>query len=386
MNRLRHIFLTVIVLSCIIGGISQAQAQTKSFLPVEGANLKTKIENATAAGRANAPGGRFWVGYQFEARPGVAIDYEVVDGNGGLYISMDGPSVSFDSRYETRELGFFLLFENQRDLFTRAEVYNLKRAHEFSGYPVYWAGRISNEESLTYLKSVIDTPAPEINRLADRAAFAIALHDDVQVESILINLIRRPLAEPIRSRAIYWLGYAPESQAKNNFLADIVRDAAEWSEPRQQAMSALGMSRAATTLPLLQSLYEAMTSRELQRRALAGISRNDNRDGAATYLIHIANSEKEMELRKSAIAGLGRVPGEKSLGALTNALDSDPDTEIQKQAVSAIGRRDRDEAIPILIRTARSHPRMVVRKQAVQLLGRTGDERAVALFKELLSK
>jgi hypothetical protein len=381
-DRWSYIFAVAIVLSCFIG----VQAQTKSFLPVEGASLKAKIENATAAGRTNAPGGRFWVGYQFEARPGVAIDYEVVDGNGGIYISMDGPSVSFDSRYETRELGFFLLFENQRDLFTRAEVYNLKRAHEFSGYPVYWAGRISNEESLTYLKSVIDTPAPELNRLADRAAFAIALHDDVQVESILINLIRRPLAEPMRSRAIYWLGYAPESQAKNNFLADIVRDSAEWSEPRQQAMSALGMSHAATTLPLLQSLYETMTSRELQRRALAGISRNDNRDAAATYLIHIANSEKEMELRKSAIAGLGRVPGEKSLGALTNALDSDPDTEIQKQAASAIGRRARDEAIPILIRTARSHPKMAVRKQAVQMLGRTGDERAVALFKELLSK
>ena len=27
------------------------------------------------------------------------------------------------------------------------------------------------------------------------------------------------MAEPIRSRAIYWLGYTPESQAKNNFLA-----------------------------------------------------------------------------------------------------------------------------------------------------------------------
>ena len=360
--------------------------QTKNFTPVEGANLKAKIENATVAGRANAPGGRFWVGYQFEARPGVAIDFEVVDGNGGVYISMDGPSVSFDSRYETRELGLFLLFETQRDLFTRAEVYNLKRQREFSGYPVYWAGRAGNEESLNYLKSLIDSPAPETSRLADRATFAIALHDDAQVESILISLIRKPLAEPMRSRAIYWLGYAPESQAKNNFLADIVRDASEWSEPRQQAMAALGMSRAGATLPLLENLYEAMTSRELKRRALSGISRNDNRDAAATYLIRIADNEKDVELRKSAIAGLGRIAGEKSLGALTSTLDSDPDTEIQKQAVVAISRRPPDEAIPILIRTARSHPKMPVRKQAIQMLGKTGDERAVALFRELLSK
>ncbi len=376
------IFATAISLMLV----AAASAQTKPFIPVEGANLKLRIENAVTQGRGNAPGGRFWVGYQFEARPGVAIDFEVIDGSGGVYFSMDGTSMTFDSRYETRELGVFLLFEMQRDLFSRAEVYNLRRTHEFSSYPVYWAGRATNEESLNYLKSLIDSPSPETNRLADRATFAIALHDDARVESILTDLIRRPVAEPIRSRAIYWLGYTPESAAKNAFLAEIVRNTQEWGDARQQAMSALGLSRAATTLPLLENLYETMTARELKRRALGGIARNDNRDGAATYLIRVAENEKEVELRKSAISSLGRVAGEKSLGALTNTLDSDPETEIQKAAVVAISRRPKDEAIPILIRTARSHPKVQVRKVAIQMLGQTGDERAVALFRELLGK
>jgi HEAT repeat protein len=365
---------------------TDVRAQGKSFIPVDGASLKAKIENAVIAGRANAAGGRFWVGYQFEARPGVAIDFEVVDGNGGLYFSIDGTSITSDSRYETRELGVFLLFENPREQFTRAEVYNLKRTHEFSSYPVYWAGRATNEESLNYLKSIVDSTVPEMNRLADRATFAIALHDDAQVESILTNLIRKPVAEPVRSRAIYWLGYTPESSAKNSLLVEIIRNTSEPNDARQQAMSALGMSRAPATLPLLQNLYETMTSRELKRRALGGISRNDNRDAAATYLIRTANTEKDFDIRKNAIAALGRVAGEKSLGALTNALDSDPDMEIQKQAVMAIGRRPKDEAIPILIRTARAHPRMPVRKQAIQMLGQTGDERVVAFFMELLGK
>jgi hypothetical protein len=52
--------------------------------------------------------------------------------------------------------------------------------------------------------------------------------------------------------------------------------------------------------------------------------------------------------------------------------------------VIAIGRRAKDEAVPILIRTARNHPKMAVRKVAV--LGQTRDERAVAFFRELLSK
>ena len=383
MNKLERIILVTAIVLTIVTGIS---AQTRNFTPVDGASLKAKIDSAVTQGRANSQGGRFWVGYQFEVRPGVAIDFEIVDSSGGVYFSMDGTSMTFDQRYETRELGLFLLFDTQRDLFTRAEVYNLRRTHEFSGYPVYWAGRASNEESLNYLKSLVDSSSPEKNRLADRAAFAIALHDDARVESILTDLIRRPVAEPIRSRAIYWLGYTPESQAKNNFLAEIVRNSQEWGDARQQAMSALGMSRLTATLPLLENLYETMTSRELKRRALAGIARNDNRDGAATYLIHIAETEKELDLRKSAISSLGRIAGEKSLGALTNTLDSDPDTEVQKQAVIAIGRRPKDEAIPILIRTARSHPKMPVRKVAIQMLGQTGDERAVAFFRELLGK
>jgi HEAT repeat protein len=382
-NQLKRISL-VITIALTAGTFTSAQ--TKNFTPVDGASLKAKIDNAVTQGRVGAQGGRFWVGYQFEARPGVAVDFEVVESTGGVYFSMDGTSMSFDSRYETRELGLFLLFDTQRDQFTRAEVYNLRRPHEFSGYPVYWAGRAGNEESLNYLKSFIDSSAPEINRLADRATFAIALHDDARIESILTELIRRPVSEPIRSRAIYWLGYTPESTSKNNLLAEIVRNNQEASEPRQQAMAALGLSRAAAVLPLLENLFETMTARELKRRALSGIARNDNRDAAAVYLIRVAETEKELELRKSAIASLGRIAGEKSLSALTNTLDSDPEAEIQKQAVIAIGRRPRDEAIPILIRTARSHPKMQVRKTAIQMLGQTGDERAVAFFKELLGK
>ncbi len=363
-----------------------APAQTKNFTPVEGASLKAKIENAVTQGRAGAQGGRFWVGYQFEVRPGVAIDFEIVDAGGTISISNDGWSMMSDSRYETRELGVFLFFETARDTFTRADVYNLRREHQFSGYPVYWAGHATNEESLSYLKSIIDSNAPEINRLSDRAAFAIALHDDARVESLLTELIKKPVAESVRNRAIFWLGYTPESQSKNAFLADIVRNERESGEARQQAMSALGMSRAANTLPLLETLYETMTSRDLKRRALGGIARSDNRDGAATYLIRVAENEKEIELRKSALSNLGRVAGEKSLGALTNTLDSNPEVELQKQAVLAIGRRPKDEAVPILIRTARNHPSVDVRKLAVQMLGHTGDERAIAFFKELLAK
>ena len=374
------------LLAVILGLCVAVLGQTKSFIPVDGANLKAKIDGAIVAGKANATNGRFWVGYQFEVRPGVGVDFEVVDSAGGVYMSMDGTSIMFDPRHETRELGLFLLYDTQREGFIRAEVYNLRRTHEFSSYPVYWAGRISNEESLNYLKSIVDSSAPELKRLSERATFAIALHDDARVDAILIEMIRRPLEEPMRSRAIYWLGNTPETAAKNTLFTEIVRNNQESSDVRNAAMSALAMSRSATVLPLLQNLFETMTTYDLKRRALSGVGRNDNSDAAATYLIHVAEAEKDMELRKSAIANLGRIAGQKSLGALTSTVDGDADVELQKQAVVAIGRRPKDEAVPILIRTARNHPKMAVRKLAIQVLGQTGDERAVAFFRELLSK
>ena len=74
-----------IVVTC--GIASSSAAQNKNFTPVEGASLKAKIDAAVAQGRANAPGGRFWVGYQFEVRSGVAIDFEIVDSNGSISMS-----------------------------------------------------------------------------------------------------------------------------------------------------------------------------------------------------------------------------------------------------------------------------------------------------------
>jgi HEAT repeat protein len=190
----------------------------------------------------------------------------------------------------------------------------------------------------------------------------------------------------LRSRAIYWLGNTPETPAKNTLFTEIVRNSQETTEARHAAMSALAMSRSAGALSVLENLFETMPTHELKRRALNGVARNDNSDAAASYLINVAQSEKDMDLRKSAISNLGRIAGQKSLGALTGTVDGDADIEIQKQAVVAIGRRPKDEAIPILIRTARNHPKMPIRKLAIQMLGQTGDERAVAFFRELLSK
>jgi len=79
----------VLIAGVILALRGSVASQTKPFIPVEGATLKAKIESAVLLGRNNSPAGRFWVGYQFEVRPGVATDFEAVDNTGEVYISMD---------------------------------------------------------------------------------------------------------------------------------------------------------------------------------------------------------------------------------------------------------------------------------------------------------
>src|ERR1051325_2207446 len=51
-----------------------ASAQRPNFIPVEGSDLKSKLDAAVKQGRAAAKSSPFWVAYTFDVRPGIAID------------------------------------------------------------------------------------------------------------------------------------------------------------------------------------------------------------------------------------------------------------------------------------------------------------------------
>ena len=57
-------------------------AQRDSFTPIDGASLRGKLDSAISKGRAAQS--KFWVGYQFEVRPGVCVDAEFTNDNGRL--------------------------------------------------------------------------------------------------------------------------------------------------------------------------------------------------------------------------------------------------------------------------------------------------------------
>ncbi|MGH9841406.1 MAG: HEAT repeat domain-containing protein [Blastocatellia bacterium] len=358
-----------------------AQQPRQGFIPVEGANLRARLDAAARQERAAAPAARFWTAYAFDVRPGIAVDVES-KGHHSVTNVVGGTSVSFGSQVETRNLGVFLLHEPSGNAVTRVEVYNLERQREYSGYRVYWLGRGGNEESLNLLQSLTASNQPE--KVAEHAVFAIAVHDDPRVGGLLKDFVRQSSVVKVRSNAVFWLGQVGGETA---FLSELIRNTNENVEVRKQAAFAIGVSKDQAALTTLQNLYGSVADREVKKQIIFAVSINENSDAAVNFLIDTARNDADREARKQAIFWLGQKAGKRSLDALGDAVESnDADTEVQKQAVFAISQRPKDEAVPLLIKIAKTHQKAAVRKQAIFWLGQTGDERAVDFFKEVLLK
>jgi HEAT repeat protein len=373
-----------------------AVQQEQTFTPVQGPTLQAKQE-AAAAQAAAAHAQRFWTAYSFDVRPGVVVDVDYVSDDGhiqiqGTWDTTDSGFLTGNPAMETRSLGVFALRDDAGQV-VRVEVYNLGRRREYGGYPVYWMGRATNEESLAFLRSLAGSARPERfsgrdGDLPAQAVRAIALHDDRRVPEVLTEIARASTSEGVRAQAVRSLGVPPVSQATRDYLAQLARDERESQEVRLAAISAYGRSRDPQALSFLQGLYASLTGRDLRRVALTYIARNDDQKAAAQFLIKVATEQTaDAELRKMAVARLGEIAGEQALGTLRDTIArTDADTQLQQQAVVAIGRRPAAESVPLLINIARTHPKPEVRKQAFIILGRTGDPAAVEFLKSVLTK
>ena len=389
--------ITIVLLA--FAPASLATQQEQNFTPVQGATLQAKHE-AAAAQAASARQTRYWTAYSFDVRPGVAVDVDYVsddgrftirgtwesDGSGSYYVG-DGISVLSYPGLETRSLGVFALRDSGGRV-ERVDVFNLARRHEFAGYPVYWAGRAANEESLNFLRGLAVSENVGVrDSLATEAVRAISLHDDRRVPEVLMQVARTSTHEDVRARAVRSLGTPPIPDAVRDYLAQLLRDERESLDVRRAAIAAYGRARDAQALTLMQSLYGSLTNRDLRRAALAQISRNEDRQAAAAFLIRVATQDSDTEARKAAVARLGEIAGEQALGTLRQtATSNDADTELQKQAVTAISRRPASESVPLLINIARTHAKPEIRRQAFVYLGRTGDPAAVEFLRSVLMK
>jgi HEAT repeat protein len=369
----------------VVAAGAYAQTPVKSFIPVQGTTLQEKLDAASKAAKPNAQLPRFWSAYGFDVRPGVAIDVQVVNDDGSVYV-LNGNGVSVgDRQIETRSLGVFILRNQQSGAIDRVDIYNLEREHEYSGYPVYWLGHVSNDESLAFLKNLAmsDQVSNEGERIAESAALALAVHDDHRVPSVLIELARSAKSRTAQLSAIRWLARTGGGTSVASFLTDLARNASADIEFREQAIRSLGRLKEPAVLGVMTSMYTTLDDNRLKRQIIASVGANEDRKSAARFLLGVASDGADSEQKRNAMIQLALIATRHD-GAFDRR--SDPETAIQREAVVAISRRDKEDAIPILVNIARTHPKDEVRRQAMLSLGRIGDDRAIAFFRETLTK
>ena len=370
--------LTLSNYACIAGSAAvevgdtqgSAAAPRQGFIAVEGADLKSKLDAAVRQGRAASKPSPFWVAYTFDVRPGIAIDPDFDQFNGSMN-SFGGTTVFTGTvngvRVETRNLGLFLLHDPQTGSITRAEIYNLERKHEYGGYPVYWLGRAGNEESLNYLLGLVESARPE--RLVETATVALAVHDDRRVNDMLKGLVRQSKNGEVRKSATYWLGHIGGEHA---FLSELVRNEREDRELREAAAHAVGLSRDEAALSAIQSLYAVVSDGEVRAALVHSAAHNENAAAASAFLLRVARTDKDREVKAQAIHKLGQFDSEQTVEELMKIYAADRDEEVRQGVLHALSQMENQRAHARLLEIARAGDDIEMRTQAIHWLGQRG--------------
>jgi HEAT repeat protein len=366
--------------ACVAGSASvqavnaqtQAAAPRQNFIPVEGADLKSKLDAAAKQGRAASKSSPFWVAYTFDVRPGIAIDPDIEQFNGSM--NNFGGTTVFQGkvngvRVETRNLGLFLLHDPQTGSVTRAEIYNLERKHEYGNYPVYWLGRAGNEESLNFLLGVVESTRPE--RVVEVATVALAAHDDRRVGDMLKNLVRRSKNEEVRKTSVYWLGHIGDEQA---FLSELVRNEREDKELREAAAHAVGLSRDEAALSAVQSLYASVADKDVRAALVHSAAHNENVSAASAFLLRVARTDKDNDVKAQAIHRLGQFDTEQIVEELMKIYAADRTEDVRQAVLHALSQMENARAHAQLLQIARSGDDIESRTQAIHWLGQRDGE------------
>jgi HEAT repeat protein len=364
---------------------SQKGVTPASFIQVDGADLNARLDAASRRAHADNRQTPYWTAYSFDVRPGVAVDpvsggtfYGSMNGYGGIYV-FSGTSAS-GTTVETRNLAVFLLRSPASNAVTRMEIYNLDRTREYSNYPVYFTGRATNEESLSYLRGIAEGASlPSANRegmLNERAALAISLHDDPRVAGILKEFVRSSKNRRVRSSSVFWLG---QIGGETQFLADIVRNVSEDAELRRQAAHAIGESRDHAALSTLQSLYDKTTERELRKAIVHATAENEDKDAALAFVLRVAQTDADREVKKTAVHALGEYGGDRAIDELMRIYSADQDLEIKRTVLHALSEVDSPRAEAKLVEVARDASAQTdLRNLAIHQLGERESDASVA--------
>lgn len=304
-----HIRISVLALFIVATLPVFACAQSSNFtspvaasMPAQQSNARARFDEAVAQATAQSKDARFWVVYSINARQGIGIDEELPrELKEGNLVLKEGLRISMRPASPSKNVGVFLLHRGNE--IERVEVHDLDRFRSEDKYPVKSLGPIQNSESIALLKSLLAKHSGALT--GERLVLAIALHEDPQVETILLDIINTARAdEKQRGTAAMWLGQIPGQKAT---LENLARNKDLPVEVRKQAVVGLGFSRYTGVLSTLQNLYETLSDREVKEQTLFAASNTVNRTEAAAFLNKVKSSDSDPDFRQQAGLWLERL-------------------------------------------------------------------------------
>jgi HEAT repeat protein len=197
----------------------------------------------------------------------------------------------------------------------------------------------------------------------------------------LTKIVESDSDHQLRKHAVGRLGYLPETI---NFLASLVRNEREPDELRAEAASAIGKGRSPAAVSTLHNLYRAVANRQVKEQIISAAARTEDKQ-AIDFLTQIVRSESDLQLRRHAVARLGRLPGTQTL--LADLVGNERESvELRREAAVAIGRGEGATALPTLqnLYSAVSTPE--VKAEIISAIARSEDVEGAANFLIKLSR
>lgn len=224
---------------------------------------------------------------------------------------------------------------------------NVEAEVDLDGKPLIWLAKVSQEESITFLKEYYKKM--ESSRQQRRMIVAIGIHrNNAAALDALESIVGSREPDNVRDDAAFWIGQQDTKDALT-FLLKVAR---------------------------------SDRSRSVSEKAIFAISQIDLEE-ATDALIDLGRHAPLRDLRKKAVFWLGQRASRKAVENLKAFAYEGNDTEVQKQAVFALSQIHDEEAINEIIKIAKTHPNPRVRKQAIFWLGQSDDPRAFDVIVEI---
>jgi hypothetical protein len=365
--KITSIAIAVLILTLFAAPAAADDTEVKlkgnvHFLDKEGQSLASKMNSASREFERTGKGDVYFIGYAFLSRH--EINHGSHDDDSRPYVvSVDDGKIKRRRTYRTEAgetssakdrkemVGLFVLHavSGGKTHIADVELIDLDDTFEFDDIPLYWFGKVENNESFQYLKDVFQSGNERIRR---DTLFVISSHVHPKVYDFLYNIALGSYELKIRENAIFWLGTYKDDRSFKD----------------------------------LKKIYQKVDETKLKKQVVFGFQLSDDTE-AVKELVRIAKKEKDQKIRKQAIFWLGQKASEESVKALKDVVnDADEETKVKESAVFAISQLPTEKSVPMLIDIAKTNKNPKVKKQAIFWLGQKDDDAALKFFEEILLK